>query len=82
MKLKHRKVIAYIPGQGHNISKHSHVWIRGGRIPDLPGVRCRLMRGQGDFLVSERMKGAIDGLNMQKRILIKRSLFKNNIINK
>lgn len=56
VKLKHRKVIAYIPGQGHNISKHSHVWIRGGRIPDLPGVRCRLMRGQGDFLVSERFE--------------------------
>jgi len=31
------EVIAYIPGEGHNLQEHSIVLIRGGRIKDLPG---------------------------------------------
>ncbi len=33
------EVIAYIPGEGHNLQEHSIVLIRGGRVKDLPGVR-------------------------------------------
>jgi small subunit ribosomal protein S12 len=43
------KVIAYIPGEGHNLQEHSVVCIRGGRVKDLPGVRYHLIRGKYDF---------------------------------
>jgi len=33
------EVIAYIPGEGHNLQEHSIVLIAGGRVKDLPGVR-------------------------------------------
>lgn len=38
-------VIAYIPGEGHNIQEHSVVCIRGGRVKDLPGVKYKVVRG-------------------------------------
>lgn len=44
------EVIAYIPGIGHNLQEHSVVVIRGGRVPDLPGVRYHVVRGQLDAL--------------------------------
>lgn len=39
------EVIAYIPGEGHNLQEHSIVLVRGGRIKDLPGVRYHIVRG-------------------------------------
>ena len=39
------EVTAYIPGEGHNLQEHSIVLIRGGRVPDLPGVRYHIVRG-------------------------------------
>jgi small subunit ribosomal protein S12 len=42
------EVTAYIPGIGHNLSEHSVVLIRGGRVPDLPGVRYHIIRGTMD----------------------------------
>lgn len=39
------EVTAYIPGIGHNLQEHSIVIIRGGRVPDLPGVRYHVVRG-------------------------------------
>jgi len=39
------EVIAYIPGEGHNLQEHSIVLIRGGRVKDLPGVRYHVLRG-------------------------------------
>lgn len=39
------EVIAYIPGEGHNLQEHSVVLIQGGRVKDLPGVRYRVIRG-------------------------------------
>ena len=39
------EVIAYIPGEGHNLQEHSVVAIRGGRVKDLPGVRYHVIRG-------------------------------------
>jgi len=48
-----RNLIAYIPGLGHNLQKHSSVLVRGGRVPDLPGVRYHIMRGKVDFQTLE-----------------------------
>ena len=42
------EVTAYIPGIGHNLAEHSVVLIRGGRVPDLPGVRYHIIRGTLD----------------------------------
>lgn len=42
------EVIAYIPGEGHNLQEHSIVLIRGGRVKDLPGVRYHILRGALD----------------------------------
>jgi len=38
------EVIAYIPGEGHNLQEHSVVLLRGGRVKDLPGVRYHILR--------------------------------------
>jgi small subunit ribosomal protein S12 len=42
------EVTAYIPGEGHNLQEHSIVLVRGGRVPDLPGVRYHIVRGTLD----------------------------------
>lgn len=52
------EVIAYIPGEGHNLQEHSIVLIRGGRVKDLPGVRYHIVRGVYDTQgVEKRRKG-------------------------
>jgi small subunit ribosomal protein S12 len=45
-----QEVIAYIPGEGHNLQEHSIVLVRGGRVKDLPGVRYHIVRGTLDAL--------------------------------
>ena len=42
------EITAYIPGEGHNLQEHSVVLVRGGRVPDLPGVRYHIIRGALD----------------------------------
>jgi len=49
VRLTHKQeVIAYIPGEGHNLQEHSIVLVRGGRVKDLPGVRYHIVRGSLD----------------------------------
>jgi len=48
-----RKTIVYIPGQQHNLQEHSVVLVRGGRVPDLPGVHYHAIRGKFDFSSKE-----------------------------
>ena len=43
-----REITAYIPGEKHNIQEHSLVFVRGGRVRDLPGVRYHIVRGVYD----------------------------------
>lgn len=43
-----QEVTAYIPGIGHELSEHAIVLIRGGRVPDLPGVKYHIVRGKFD----------------------------------
>ncbi|OMH82800.1 30S ribosomal protein S12 [Zancudomyces culisetae] len=43
-----KNIIAYIPGEGHNLQEHSVVLVRGGRVPDLPGVMYHVVRGALD----------------------------------
>jgi small subunit ribosomal protein S12 len=52
------EVTAYIGGEGHNLQEHSVVMIRGGRVPDLPGVKYHIIRGVLDTQgVSARKQG-------------------------
>ena len=52
------EVTCYIPGEGHNLQEHSVVLIRGGRVPDLIGVRYHIIRGTLDTAgVANRMQG-------------------------
>lgn len=52
------EVTAYIPGVGHNLQEHSIVMIRGGRVPDLPGVRYHVVRGVLDTAgTADRKRG-------------------------
>ena len=52
------EVTCYIPGEGHNLQEHSVVLIRGGRVPDLIGVRYHIVRGTLDTAgVKDRKQG-------------------------
>lgn len=51
-------VNAYIPGEGHNLQEHSVVLVRGGRVPDLPGVKYHVVRGALD---TQGVKGRKQG---------------------
>lgn len=50
VKLSNGQIIdAYIPGEGHNLQEHGIVLVRGGRVPDLPGVQYKCIRGKFDL---------------------------------
>ncbi|MCL2869976.1 30S ribosomal protein S12 [Candidatus Saccharibacteria bacterium] len=53
-----QEVWAYIGGEGHNLQEHAVVLVRGGRVPDLPGVRYHIVRGTLDLQgVNNRKQG-------------------------
>ena len=53
-----QEVWAYIGVEGHNLQEHAVVLVRGGRVPDLPGVRYHIVRGALDLQgVSDRKQG-------------------------
>ena len=53
-----QEVTAYIPGIGHELTEHAIVLIRGGRVPDLPGVKYHIVRGKYDSSgVANRKQG-------------------------
>lgn len=53
-----QEVWAYIGGEGHNLQEHAVVLVRGGRVPDLPGVRYHIVRGALDLQgVADRKQG-------------------------
>lgn len=53
-----QEVTAYIPGIGHELTEHAIVLVRGGRVPDLPGVKYHIVRGKYDMTgVANRKKG-------------------------
>ena len=53
-----QEVTAYITGIGHELTEHAIVLVRGGRVPDLPGVKYHIVRGKYDSTgVANRKKG-------------------------
>ncbi len=47
--LKGTRIEAYIPGEGHTLQEYASVLMRGGRVPDLPGIKYKLIRGKYDL---------------------------------
>jgi len=48
----------HIPGETHNLRKFSPVLIRGGRVPDIPGINYRIIRGKLDLIGLKNRKNA------------------------
>jgi len=69
-----RQILAYIPGQGHNLHEHSRVLVRGGKVPDLPGLHYKLIRGKYDFSSVE----TFDRCNRRSKFGIKLEEKKDN----
>ena len=63
------EVTAYIGGEGHNLQEHSVVLVRGGRVPDLPGVKYHIVRGALDSAGVENRKQSrsLYGAKLQKK---------------
>jgi small subunit ribosomal protein S12 len=62
------EVTAYIPGIGHNLQEHSIVMVKGGRTPDLPGVRYKVVRGVYDSqgVQNRKQSRSLYGAKMEK----------------
>lgn len=60
------EVTAYIPGIGHNLQEHSMVFIRGGRVKDLPGVKYHIIRGCLDSMGVKNRKNARSKYGVKK----------------
>lgn len=54
LRSRKRYVLANIPGQGHNPSNYSQVFLRGGRVRDIPGVHARILRNKLDLTFPEK----------------------------
>jgi small subunit ribosomal protein S12 len=85
VKLKHtgRLISAHIPGEGHNLTKHSTVLIRGGRCQDLIGVRYKPIRGKESFSSLEKRITRLSkyGVKKKPRFLDARETYKTSIEN-
>lgn len=49
------EILAYIPGEGHNLQEHSVVLVRAGRVKDI-NVRYQVVRGKLDATAVEKRK--------------------------
>lgn len=69
LKLPNRlRVEAYIPGEGHSLQEYSIVLMRGGRVPDLPGVKYHIIRGKYDFKGVKGRKQARSKYGVKKAV--------------
>ena len=64
-----KEVLAYIPGEGHNLQEHSMVLVCGGGPKDLAGVKYTIIRGTLDTAgVEGRKQGrSIYGAKVPKK---------------
>ena len=49
------EILAYIPGEGHNLQEHSVVLVRAGRVKDI-NVRYQVVRGKLDATAVDKRK--------------------------
>ena len=62
------ETVAYIPGIGHNLRKHSHVLIKHGGARDVPGVNYTCIRGVYDLapVLNRTKRRSIYGIKRNK----------------
>jgi small subunit ribosomal protein S12 len=63
-----KKIEAYIPGEGHNLQQYSVALMRGGRVPDLPGVKYKLVRGKYDLQPVKNRKTSRSSYGVKKNL--------------
>ena len=51
-----REVTAYIPGEGHNLQEHSVIYVKGGKVQDLAGIKYEIIRGTADLAGVDKRK--------------------------
>jgi len=66
---------AYIPGEAHSFKVSNLALIRGGRTPDLPGLKYKLIRGKYDFKSLTNRKNARSKYGTKKLQLNKNVFF-------
>ena len=49
LAMQKKRIMTYIPGEGHNLQEYATVLMRGGRVKDLPGIKYSLIRGKLDL---------------------------------
>ena len=64
------RLIAHIPGIGHNLRRHSSVLIRGGGARDLPGVSHTCIRGVLDLagVLNRSSRRSVYGIPMKEHL--------------
>lgn len=43
-----KEATCFVPGIGHNLQEHSNVLVKWHRVPDVPGLKLRVIRGVYD----------------------------------
>ena len=71
------EIVAYIPGEGHNLQEHSVVLVEGRRVKDLPGVKYHIIRGALD---TQGVKGRKQGRSRYGAKKMLQLVRNNNII--
>lgn len=61
-----KRVECYIPGEGHTLQNYASVLIRGGRVPDLPGVKYHIIRGKYDLKGVKNRKNSRSKYGLKK----------------
>ena len=64
--LRFQRLWVYVPGEGPNVDRHAAVLIRGGRVPDLPGIKYRIIRGKLGLLPFELRRRARSKYGLKK----------------
>lgn len=68
LRVAHKKYVeSYIPGIGHSLQEYSVVLMRGGRVPDLPGVKYKCIRGKYDFKEVKDRKSSRSKYGVKKK---------------
>ncbi|MCL4137339.1 UNVERIFIED_CONTAM: hypothetical protein GTU68_024854 [Idotea baltica] len=65
-----KKILAHIPGSGHNLRRHSRILASGNGARDVPVVNYTCIRGVYDFspLYSKRRRRSIYGVKQNPEL--------------
>jgi len=69
-KKSQKRFECYIPGEGHTLQQYSKVLVRGGRVPDLPGVKYHIIRGKYDLGAVKNRKTSRSKYGMKKDLKV------------